>query len=128
METGTFVAKRTDNSDNDPLIGTLPKEFPVACGRQDRAEILPEGVANYVSTEKCPYHYITFPGTNFFAAQFHPELWKREDNLVRITFYREKYGLSEEEYNKQTELFSDAPESAKILSNFMQNVVIANKR
>ena len=118
METGSFLATRTLESDSDPLIGSLPRQFEVACGRQDRATSLPEGAVNYMSTEKCPYHFMTFPGTNFYGAQFHPELWKKEDNLIRITFYQKKYGLSGEEFEKQLKQFWDVPVGAAILKNF----------
>lgn len=126
MEVGAFMAYRNLSSDNDPLIGNTPREFLVGCGRQDRAEIMPEGAINYMSTDRIPYYCFTFPGTNFYAVQFHPELWKKEDNLIRVSFYRKKYGLSDEAYEEQIKLFQDAPESAIILKNFINNVVKPN--
>ncbi len=128
METGMYTLYRTDDSDNDPLVGQLPKEFLAGCGRQDRAETLPPGAVNYVYSDRCPYHYFTFPNSTFFAVQFHPELWKKEDNIIRIKFYMEKYGLDEEKLQEQLKMFQvDAPESAPILKNFIE-VVKRNKR
>jgi GMP synthase (glutamine-hydrolysing) len=124
-EAGTYIMERTHASDGDPLIGGLPYSFPAACGRKDRAEVLPRGALNYLSSERCPYHYFTFPDSRFFAVQFHPELWKESDNLIRIHHYREKYGMTDEEFERQIALFADAPESGSMIKHFVDRVVLA---
>ncbi len=124
MEAGTYSMYRTSDSDSDPLIGGFQREFKGACGRKDRAENLPEGMVNYVKSDRCPYHYVTYPGSNFFATQFHPELWRKSDNLIRVNYYREKYHMTDEEFEKQIALFEDAPESKNIISNFIEKIVL----
>jgi len=123
METGTYLMRRTPESDADPLVGSLPREFMAGCGRQDRAETLPPGMVNYVSSDLCPYHYAVFPDAPFFITQFHPELWKKEDNVKRVIAFQEKYGMSDEALQEQLALFDDAPESRFIITNFIEKVV-----
>lgn len=124
MEAGTYKMYRDEKSDDDPIVGSLPKEFLAGCGRKDRAEILPEGMVNYMWSDRCPYHYATFPGSRFFLVQFHPELWKKSDNLIRITHYREKYAMADDEFEAQVKMFCDAPESRFVISNFVENVIL----
>ncbi|OGH70057.1 MAG: hypothetical protein A3C90_02675 [Candidatus Magasanikbacteria bacterium RIFCSPHIGHO2_02_FULL_51_14] len=126
METGTFLMRRRKVSDSDPLIGDLPYEFSAACGRQDRATVLPVGAVNDITSERTPYNSLTFPGSKFFGVQFHPELWRKEDNVLRLRHYKEKYSLSDDEFQKQLALFHDAPESQFIIRNFVEKVVLAS--
>ena len=126
MEFGTYTMRRTKESDSDPLIGDLPYEFSAACGRKDRASVLPVGAVNDIASERTPYNSMTFPGSKFFGVQFHPELWKKEDNVLRLRHYKEKYPLSDDEFQKQLALFRDAPESRFIIRNFVEKVVLAS--
>ncbi len=125
LETGMYMMYRDEKSDNDPVIGKLPHKFLAGCGRKDRAETLPEGMVNLVWSDLCPYHYIKFPRSNFCGTQFHPELWKKEDNLIRIHHYKDKYGLTEEQLQEQLKMFEvDAPESKDIIKNFIDAFVL----
>ena len=63
---------------------------------------------------------MTFPGSSFYGVQFHPELWRQSDNLVRVRHYNKGYGLSEKDLDG--ERFQDAPHSRNILTNFVDVV------
>jgi len=123
-EAGTYRMYRTAASDNDPIAGSLPREFLATCGRKDRTLRLPEGMVNYISSDKCSVHFAAFPGTNFYGVQFHPELWKKESNMVRINHYKQDYAMSEEEFRERIKKFEDAPHSAYILLNFIEKIVL----
>lgn len=125
-ETGTYKMYRTSESDRDPVVGNLPKEFDAACGRQDRAERLPDGMVNLVYNDKCPFHVATYPNSSYYVVQFHPELWKKEDNLKRLYYYKEKYNMDEKAVKEMESIFRDAPESRLIITNFIQNIVLHN--
>jgi len=123
-ETGTFMMTKTEAAKDDPVFGDLPQQFEAACGRKDRASYLPDGMVNLVSSERCPFHAAKFPNTSFYGVQFHPELWKREDNLVRINHYKEDYTMSEEDFQQRIKGFRDAPESGRVIKNFIEKFVI----
>lgn len=123
-EAGTFTMYRNEASDTDPVVGSLPREFLAGCGRKDLAVELPEGMVNYISSDRCPNHFVTYPGTTFYGVQFHPELWKRSDNIVRLDHFKGLYNISDKEYESVLERFTDAPESRLIISNFIDKVVL----
>ena len=125
METGAYPANLHENAQSDPLLCGLPDGLLIPCGREDRATKLPPGAVSYVQTELCPIHHLTFPGTKFHGVQFHPELWKKEDNLKRIVFYGKKYNLTEDQFALIAKKFIDAPLSAKVLENFIDNVILS---
>ena len=78
---------------------------------------------NYVWSDRCPYQYAVFPEKPFFIVQFHPELWKKTDNELRVRIYQEKYGMTDDELQKQLALFGDAPDSQYIIQRFIDRVV-----
>lgn len=122
-EVGSYVMTRTKESEHDSVVGTLPQTFDAACGRKDRAEVLAPGMINLVSSERCSFHAITYPDSKFYAVQFHPELWKKSDNLVRVNHYKDKYGMNDEQYEEQIKKFSDCSESGLVIKNFIYMIL-----
>jgi GMP synthase (glutamine-hydrolysing) len=125
MEVGAMPAVIHEDGLDYPLFKGLPQQLLVPCGREDRATILPPGSVSYVKTDKCPFHHLTFPGTKFHGVQFHPELWRKDDNIVRIEFYQQKYKLTEDQFDEKVQNFQDAPRSAKVLENWVDHVVLS---
>ena len=120
--TGSYSIFRTTPANGHPVLQGVPKRFTAACGRKDRAEVLPDGMVNHLRSIRCKYSFMTFPGSNFNLVQFHPELWRKDDNLVRVDHYKQRYGLSEAEFTRQLGMYQDAPESKGILANFVDVV------
>ncbi len=125
-ETGTYKMYKTSESAGDPLMETLPQEFNAACGHQDRAASLPEGMVNLAYSDNCPFQIATYPNSTFYVIQFHPELWKRDDNLKRLYYYKDKFGLEDELVKEMETLFSDTPETSLIISRFIDSIVLPN--
>lgn len=125
-ETGTYKMYRTKESQGDPLMEILPQEFNAACGHQDRAAKLPDGMLNFAYSDNCSSQIAAYPNSTFYIIQFHPELNKKEDNLVRLHYYKEKFGMSEEVAKQMESIFSDAPETGLIISRFIDSIVLPN--
>jgi GMP synthase (glutamine-hydrolysing) len=90
-EIGSFTVELTDEGAEDPLFGQLPRTFVAQMGHFDRASVLPDGVPNLVSSERCFFQALRFPGRPIWATQFHPEL-DDEGNKARCVAYIKEFG------------------------------------
>jgi len=61
-ELGSYDVELTEEGARDPLFGQLPRTFVAQMGHFDRAQELPEGVLNLVSSERCGYQALRVPG------------------------------------------------------------------
>lgn len=72
-EVGYVHVQRNENSDKDPLLTGLSKEFTAFCGHKEAVQFVPEGAELLASSEACPIQMIRFKD-NIYATQFHCEL------------------------------------------------------
>ena len=114
-EIGSFPVELTDEGRDDPLFGQLPPTFVAQMGHFDRASVLPEGVPNLVSSQRCFFQALRFPGLPIWATQFHPEL-DDEGNKARCIAYIKEFG----EIQGYTALPS--PQALTILPRFLKLV------
>ncbi len=125
-ETGTYRMYKTPESAGDPFMEILPQEFNAACGHQDRAASLPQGMVNLAYSDNCPFQIAAYPNSTFYVVQFHPELWRREDNLKRLYYYKDKFNMSDQRVREMETFFSDTPETSLIISRFIDSIVLPN--
>jgi GMP synthase (glutamine-hydrolysing) len=90
-ELGSFDVELTDEGARDALFGQLPQTFIAQMGHFDRAEELPVGVLNLVSSEKCGFQALRVLGAPIWATQFHPEL-DEQGNRKRCVAYIKEFG------------------------------------
>ncbi len=125
-EVGTYEVTLTSAGRDDPLFGLLPTRFPAQMGHKDRAATLPPGIVNLASSSLCEYQAFCIPGKPIWATQFHPEL---DDKTNRSRFHRYLDGyasqMSAEEREAALSRFGDAPDTLKLLSQFLKLVLDA---
>lgn len=115
-ELGSFDVELTTEGKRDALFSQLPQTFVAQMGHFDRAEELPEGVLNLVSSERCGYQALRIPGAPIWATQFHPEL-DEQGNRDRCVAYIKEFG----EIEGYQALPS--PEALTILPKFLELAV-----
>lgn len=122
-ELGTLELTLTEAGRNDPLLGTLPPTFYAQLGHKDRADELPSGFENLVTSELCRFQAFRVPNKPIWATQFHPEL-DSHTNKSRYLRYLEGYAehLTEEERKETLENYRDSPETGELLKRFIELV------
>ncbi len=123
MEVGTYELRLTEAGQSDPLLGTLPESFMGQLGRKDRAETLPEGFENLVTSDRCPNQCFRVPDQPIWATQFHPEL-DGHTNRGRYLRYLEGYAehLTPAEQKAALERYRDSPETEKLMARWVDLV------
>lgn len=114
-ELGSYDVELTDEGMEDPLFGQLPARFIAQMGHFDRATVLPQGVPNLVSSERCYFQALRVPGFQVWATQFHPEL-DDEGNRQRCVAYIKEFGAIED-YEALP-----SPDALSILPRFIELV------
>jgi GMP synthase (glutamine-hydrolysing) len=123
MEVGTHHLTLTEEGLVDPLFSGLPARFTAQMGRKDRALVMPAGIPNLASSQRCPNQALRIPGKPIWASQFHPEL-TGEENKGRLMRYLDGYvdAVPEHERDSLMEGFYDSPESNGLLESFIKLV------
>ncbi len=123
MELGTYTLHQTDAGRQDELFSRLPADFDAHLGHKDLATRLPDGAVSLAYSELAPYQAIRLPGKPIWATQFHPEV-TRDENLGRFKRYINIYSqtMSPEELENTIQRFTPAPESRRLIPNFMEIV------
>lgn len=123
IEVGSYELRLTKAGRDDELIGTLPPSFTAQMGHKDRAERLPDGIPNLVSSALSPMQAFRIPGTPVWATQFHPELdW--QTNKGRFLRYAEGYAahMTPDEFQGTLRTYRPSPESNRLLVRFLRLV------
>ncbi|MEX1167167.1 MAG: glutamine amidotransferase, partial [Hydrogenophaga sp.] len=72
VEIGTVEVQRNAASDNDPLIGSLPRVFEAQATHWQSVRTLPPGAVLLAGNSFEPHHAFRV-GANAWGVQFHPE-------------------------------------------------------
>lgn len=126
QEMGIFPVHLTPEADHDPLLHDLPNPFWVVSGHKDRAVQLPTGFTNLAFSELCPFHLLRIDGKPFYGTQFHPEM-NHEDFVSRITRYRDRYDLEEDDIAHISISHHDTPESNALIGHFIDRIVLSQE-
>ena len=86
-ERGTVSMQLTANGVSDPVFGHLGGVFRVQTGHSDSVDCAPSGVTILASNAALRTQAFRVDGTDFYSAQFHPEL-TAEEAAQRYAFYQ----------------------------------------
>ncbi len=122
-ELGTNNMLLTEAGRADPVFGPLGTPFLAQIGHQDIVDRLPVGAVRLVSSSRVENEAFVFPGKPIYGTQFHPEL-EREDLIRRVIAYPEYIEkISGMEMVAFTRTLSETPETAQLLTRFVQHVL-----
>jgi GMP synthase (glutamine-hydrolysing) len=123
MEMGSYDLMLTPEAIGDTLFDDQPTPFVAISGHKERAETLPLGAVNVVTSAQCPFHAITFPGTPFYAFQFHPEV-NDVDLIARITRYRDRYLDVDGHLQQIIREIRPTPDANALVRKFVERIVL----
>jgi GMP synthase (glutamine-hydrolysing) len=108
-----------NETENDPILDGIPREFRAMAGHKESCTILPDECVVLASSETCPYHMIRYK-KNIYATQFHPEL-DLEGIALRIDLYRDHGYFKPEDADAliQSVMGEEIIYPQKILKNFV---------
>ena len=115
-ELGSVDVELTDEGADDPLFGQLPRTFIAQMGHFDRATVLPQGIPNLASSQRCGFQALRVPGAPIWATQFHPEL-DQQGNRTRCVAYIKEFG------NIEGYEALPSPDALTILPKFLELAV-----
>jgi GMP synthase (glutamine-hydrolysing) len=114
---GVYRIHRAPTS--DPLFAPLPATFMAQLGHHDHVDRLPPGVTVLATGDEGLPEAFRVDGSNFWGAQFHPELDK-QSTYERFQFYRSHYAPEQgDAIDKQMMAAPDTPEAARILKEIV---------
>jgi GMP synthase (glutamine-hydrolysing) len=103
----------------DPLFAPLPATFYAQLGHHDHVDRVPPGVTVLATGDGGLPEAFRVDGSNFWGAQFHPELDKHS-TYERFQFYRSHYAPEKgDEIDRQMMAAPDTPEAARILKEIV---------
>jgi GMP synthase (glutamine-hydrolysing) len=103
----------------DPLFSALPPTFYAQLGHHDHVDRLPEGVTVLATGDEGKPEAFRVDGSNFWGAQFHPELDKHS-TYERFQFYRSHYAPEEgDAIDKKMLASPPTPEPARLLKEIV---------
>ena len=106
---GSYEVVLTNEGVDDIVFGILPKKFYAQFGHHDHVTYMPSGLINLAYCEQGDFQAFKVKESNFWGAQFHPELnnaltWERWEH------YREHYeGDDKEQIEKTLKSSPDTP-------------------
>ncbi len=113
---GTRSCRRLTGGEQDPLLKSLPRSFPVQTSHREAVLALPQGAVRLAETELDPNGAVRF-APRAWGLQFHPEFGAP---VMREYIRLNATELSEEGLDPETLLSAvqPTPESASVLSVF----------
>ena len=122
-EIGTHELCLTEQGLRDPLFGYLGSRFNAQMGHEDCVDKLPDNAVLLASSEIVKNQAYRIKDKPIWCTQFHPEL-KRSQLLTRVlqypTYIENIAGIP---VNRFGELIHDAPETERLLGNFLDLVL-----
>ena len=123
---GSYEVMLTKQGINDPVLGVLPNKFYAQFGHHDHVTYMPSDLVNLAFCEQGSFQAFKVKNSNFWGAQFHPELnnaltWERWEH------YREHYeGDDIHEIEKILKNSPDTPDVHFVFDALIQ-IAIKNK-
>ena len=128
---GTYQIELTDEAEDDPLFGDLPKSFDAQLGHNDSATELCDDLIHLASSEACKYQAIRVKNKPIVATQFHPEL-TRQCNLERFRNYLENYKKPGQNFDEAMayaeSIHRPSPHSCGLLHSFVRDLHARRQR
>lgn len=125
QELGTYEMELTGEAKDDPIFSDTPQRFLAQQGHNQRISQLPPGAVLLVRSERCPIQAFTWPGSNIYAMQLHPDLDKTM-LIERVNHYRDDY-LHDADSQAQLERLKasirETPESEELVAKFIDRIV-----
>ena len=121
-EMGTISISLTAAAHDDPVFTGTPDGFRAVSVHKERATDLPAGCDLLAYTEACP-HAFRVTGKPFWAFQFHPEV-DRATLVERLTIFSASYTEGSDHLQEVLEAIQETPESNRLLSNFVDRVLL----
>lgn len=115
-EFGTVEVARHPHSDDDPLLGSLPRSFPAQAAHFQSVRKLPEGAVPLASNAFEPYHAFRI-GRKAWGVQFHPEFGPGASRAY-LELLHERLGEAGLNPDHLIGKVSDSPEAASVLPRF----------
>ena len=120
FEMGTYPIKITENENS--LFKGIQNNFQAISVHKEKAIDVPDNCKVLGRTANC-IHIFQYKDHPFYGFQFHPEL-DRPTLVERLRFYQKKYTADSAHFEKIIKSLSETPDSNKLLSNFIQNIVL----
>ncbi|MCB9850313.1 MAG: type 1 glutamine amidotransferase [Phycisphaerales bacterium] len=121
-EVGTFGIHLTDAGLADDLLTGFPESFPAHMGHHDRVSRLPEGGVELARSQRCPNQIYRLAGKPVYGTQFHAEM-SAQHLIERLSYYRDSYLPSDEEFESLKRNPLPTPEADTILHRFLDLVM-----
>jgi GMP synthase (glutamine-hydrolysing) len=125
QELGICDVNITAAAKNDRLFHDLPDPFATFQGHNIRIETLPPDAILLAKTNVAIQAF-TWPESNIYGTQLHPELRKNEF-IERIKFYRDDYLHDEDgqaQFESLTNIDAETPEANSLVEKFVDRIVI----
>ncbi len=120
FEMGTYPINI--KKDESALFEGISNNFQAISVHKEKAIDVPENCTVLGRTENC-IHIFQYKDHPFFGFQFHPEL-DRPTLVKRLQFYQKKYTADSAHFEMIIKSLSETPDSNKLLSNFIKNIVL----
>jgi GMP synthase (glutamine-hydrolysing) len=112
---GVYRIHRTVAAHGDPVMAPLPETFDAQLGHHDHVDEVPSGVTVLARNDEGRPEAFRVDGSNFWGAQFHPELDKHT-TYERFQHYRALYAADEgDAIDRRMQASPPTPEPARIL-------------
>lgn len=123
-EIGTVHAELTESGATDPLFGAMRRSFRVQSGHSDSVVKAPNGVDVLASSDRLATQAFRVRGTDFYTAQFHPDLTGEEARArylaYKVGFAKSNVGASDEDAEK---FVVGADDASALLGRFVDHVM-----
>ena len=117
-EVGSFEVQLSPAGAIDPVLIGFPSAFMAHMGHHDRVSILPPGGLELAYSQRCPMQIYRLKDKPIYGTQFHAEM-SAEHLIERLSYYRDSYLPSDEEFDTLRSNPLPTPESDSILHRFM---------
>jgi GMP synthase (glutamine-hydrolysing) len=122
-EMGSIEVSLTEQGKEDLIFGKLPIKFTAQSGHKDHVCELPNNIEPLAYSGLSPYQAIKVKDCPIYGAQFHADMDKLELK-ERLEYYQYDY-VNTEEFSNICNSLQQSPEAVKILSAFVDDVVLA---
>lgn len=122
-EQGFAKVQLTEDGKKDPLFKDTPEAFYGVSWHMKQCGKVPEGAVILASTDICPVHAFKFPGTKFYAFQFHPE-WTSDALIDLLKIYAKKYKGGEESFERVKKEQQSTDIANALVASFIDNVLL----